>query len=456
MNGIAITFTLLSAIALLMLPRRWAPLPLLVGTCYMTLGQGIEIGPFTFTVIRILVLVGIARIFLRGERVAGSYNTLDKLMVAWAAWALISSIYHNDPSGALVFRLGMVYNACGIYFLLRVFCASTDDVAGLCRVTAILLVPLAVEMLYETLGSHNLFSILGRVSEIPVMREGKIRAQGPFAHSILAGTIGAVCLPLVISLWNKHRREAVLGISACAVMIYTSSSSGPVMSALAALGALWMWSFRDRMRIVRWLALFGYIGLDLVMKAPAYFIIGRVDVVGGSTGWHRARLIESAFQHLNEWWLGGTDFTRHWMPTGVSWSADHTDITNHYLQMGVLGGLPLMILFIAILVKGFSAVGETLRHMSNKRSESQFMIWALGASLFAHAATFVSVSYFDQSFLFIYLTLALISSAQSSLVQGRIVKNIQQERLAGRFEKIHIKALKREDLNAHQGLDDNL
>ena len=85
---------------------------------------------------------------------------------------------------------------------------------------------------------------------------------------------------------------------------------------------------------------FDTILLDLVMKAPAYYIIARADIIGGSTGWHRAALIDSAIRHLNEWWLIGTDYTRNWMVTGVSWSADNTDITNHYLYLGVLGGLP--------------------------------------------------------------------------------------------------------------------
>jgi hypothetical protein len=414
MNGIAVVFILLNTIAFLLLPRRWAAVPLLVGACYMTLGQVIDVGPFSFSIIRMLVLAGVVRIIVRGERLAGGMNSLDRLMLVWAVWVMFSSFFHNDLSGALIFRLGLVYDACGIYFLLRVFCQSLDDVIALCRITAILLVPVAAEMLYEKLTLYNLFSVLGGVPEITVIREGRIRAQGPFAHAILAGTIGAVCLPLVTALWRQHRKEAIIGIGACLIMIFAAASSGPVMSAIAAIGALWMWRYQHRMRLVRWLAVVGYIALDLVMKAPAYYLIARIDLAGGSTGWHRARLIQSAIEFLPEWWLGGTDYTRHWMPTGVSWSADHTDITNHYIKMGIIGGLPLMILFIAVLAKGFSFVGQTLRQLS-ELSQSRFMVWALGASLFAHATTFIAVSYFDQSFVFLYLTLAAIGSAWSGV-----------------------------------------
>jgi hypothetical protein len=186
------------------------------------------------------------------------------------------------------------------------------------------------------------------------------------------------------------------------------------MSALAAIGALLMWYYRHKMRLLRWFAVFGYIALDMVMEAKAYYIISRINPAGGG-GWHRARLIESAFKHLNEWWLAGTDYTRHWMPTGVPWTPDHTDITNHYLKMGVIGGLPLMILYIAILAKGFSFVGQILRSPVSLPPKSQFLIWALGASLFAHTVTMIAVSYFDQSFIFMYLTIAAIGSAWSNL-----------------------------------------
>src|ERR1051326_8608634 len=98
MNGIAVAFVFISAIGLLFLPRRWAPLPLLVGTCYMTLASQIVIGPFHFMVIRILVVVGMIRVITRGERLLGKMNSLDCLMVVWAGWALFSSFFHKDTS----------------------------------------------------------------------------------------------------------------------------------------------------------------------------------------------------------------------------------------------------------------------------------------------------------------------------------------------------------------------
>jgi hypothetical protein len=146
------------------------------------------------------------------------------------------------------------------------------------------------------------------------------------------------------------------------------------------------------------------------MKDPVYFLLARIDLTGGSTGWHRAALIQASIQHLSEWWLGGTDYTRNWMPTGVYWSKNHTDITNYFIQMGVYGGLPLMILFIGVICSSFAVIGKLMRKYPNAPLKDRYLLWVLGSILFGHVSTFFSVSYFDQTVVFFYLLIASISS----------------------------------------------
>lgn len=74
-----------------------------------------------------------------------------------------------------------------------------------------------------------------------------------------------------------------------------------------------------------------------------------------------------------------------------------------------------MLLFIVILVKGFSIVGLSIRNEDYIKQGNLFFIWSIGASLFVHTVTFISVSYYDQSFLFIYLTLSAIGSLSGTL-----------------------------------------
>ena len=409
MTPFGILFVLIASVMLFRLPRRWAPLPLLAGAAYMPLEEVIEVGPFNFTIIRILVAVGVVRVLMRNEHVHGGMKKLDRMMILWGICAVVSSLFHKVISSALVFRLGMIYDGLGIYFLFRIFVRETEGIFLLSRIVIIVLMPVALEMVYESVTGKNAFAFLGGVEESEV-RDGKVRAQGPFAHAILAGTVGAVSWPLLLPLWRQKRNLALLGIAVSGTMVLCSRSSGPIMTSFAILAGLLAWKIKTRMRMLRWGAAFAIIGLHLVMEAPVWYLLARIDLTGSSTGWHRAELIDVAVRHLDEWWFAGTDYTRHWIAYGVGWSKDHVDITNHYIKMGVIGGLPLMFAFIAVLVAAFRALGKVMQIGKDSPFEERFMIWTLGAILFGHAVTFLSISYFDQSIVFFLMLVAGIGS----------------------------------------------
>jgi hypothetical protein len=69
-----------------------------------------------------------------------------------------------------------------------------------------------------------------------------------------------------------------------------------------------------------------------------------------------------------------------------------------------------MFIFIAIVWFGFRYIKKSLRLRSDASIPDQFLIWSVGCGLFAHAATMISVAYFDQSVMFLYLNLAVIGS----------------------------------------------
>jgi hypothetical protein len=203
-------------------------------------------------------------------------------------------------------------------------------------------------------------------------------------------------------------------------MVFASASSGPIMSLMAAVFALGMWIFRDYTRTMRIGAVMLYLLLMVVMERPPYYLISKIDLSGGSTGWHRSFLIERTIAHFNEWWLFGTDHTRHWMPLqGVAASPTHTDITNYYIGFAVGGGLPALLLILAVFAKAFSWVGRIQINLHEEQPQQSFMIWCFGSALFAHAVTSISVAYFDQSSFFFWLNVAVISSVYSMLSASR-------------------------------------
>lgn len=407
LNVASVVFLVIAAAFLVVLPRRFAVIPVVLAAAYTTRNAVLELGPANLSVLRILVLVGITRVLARGERVANGVNAADRLLLAWAILLIGTSMFHT--SAAWTYRIGMVLGELGVYFLCRVFVQDTDDVRRLFKVLSVALVPLAVLMLLEKYTGQNFFGFMGALSKVS-MREGHVRATGPFAHPILAGTVGATCVPMALCLWRKHRVRALIGLCGAAGIVFASTSSGPIMMLIFTWVALLMWKVRDGLRLIRWGTVAAIIALDIVMKDPVYFLMARIDITGGSTGWFRAQLIRSSVDHLGEWWAVGTDYTRHWMASGISANASSTDITNHLLAMGVMGGLPLLILFVLVLAMSFRAVGRALRQQEDRSSERSFLIWTLGAMLFAQVINFWSISLFDQSVSFFYLVLAMIGA----------------------------------------------
>jgi hypothetical protein len=399
MEPSGIVFVALSSIALLLLPRRFAPVPLLLACAWLSRDPVLQIGSVNLTVHQMLVPVGLLRVALKGERLAGGLHRMDLLWILWAVWMVTSNVlFHSDP---LVYRLGIIWLYLGYYFVFRALLQDAEDVARLFRVTCLLFVPVAVLMLIEHSTGYNQFSYLSGVQSLSEVRNGSVRARGPYIHPTLAGAVGATLLPMAVYLWSRHRISALLGLFASCSIVYASNSSGPILMTAFILLALVMWYVRMYLRMILWCALIGVCALHWVMNDPVYFLMAKVDVVGGSAGWHRAQLIRASIEHLHEWWLAGTDYTRHWMPTGIPANQEHTDFTNHYLVIGAMGGLPLMLLFLFIMVAAFRTLGRALRHASQNPNRPPYgtalLIWTLGAILFGHLTNFLTISLFDHS-----------------------------------------------------------
>lgn len=410
MNLFAIILLLLTAGGVFLAPRRWAVLCFLVGCCYMTVGQGVVIGGMNLPMIRIILIVGIARVVIRNEWLADGLNPLDKLVIWWSVWLLFSSFFHIwGPGSGPKYTSGALLNTTGFYFMIRSLCRDADELGEIICGLCIILFPVAVCMVIEQAARYNIFSVFGGVEEIPTFRNGRFRAQGPFNHAILAGTVGASCLPLAVAIWRKHRFVSLIGIGSSLLMVAACASSGPILSTLFAITGILLWYQRRFIVIGLKMAVLGYFLLSLVMERPPYFLISKIDLTGASSSWHRSYLIQQTIKHLDEWWLIGADQTIHWMPNQGFISLMHTDITNQYIAYGVAGGLICLSLFIVILTLSFRTVW-LITGAERFEAGDRFFFWCVGASLFAHATSAMSVGYFGQALFFLWFPVAMLGS----------------------------------------------
>lgn len=383
----------------------------------MPIGYGVELGPVSLPVYRIILAIGLVRVFVRRETVVGGINVIDKLVIAWAVWMVFAGFFHEwRPGSGPLYASGFVFNAGLVYFLIRIWCNDVESLSSVIRFVGWLLVPVALAMIAEHLVEKNYFgALLGGVPEGVYVRDGQIRAQGPFAHPILAGVVGAVNVPLMLGIWRRYRISATVGLAASVSMVVASTSSAPMMSMIFGVAGVIMWRHRPWVPVIRWGVLALYICAELLMSRPAYYLISKIDLTGSSTGWHRSRLIEMAIAHFPRWWAFGTDYTGDWMAQTVDVEGRSADITNYYIWIGTIGGFLAMVLVIAMLWRAFVWVGKSVAAAPPAIHEYRFLIWCLGASLFAHAATGLSVSYTDQSMMFFWLNIGAISSLFSAV-----------------------------------------
>lgn len=415
LNTFGLVFTAAVCLLTWILPRRCALAPLIILICYMTMGQDVVVEGLNFNAFRIVTLAGWVRVIVRRDFRRIHLNSIDKTTICFVIANLVAYTLLWRDYDSFKYKLGLAYDVIGVFFLFRIFMENMDDVVRVFKIAAILVLPLSTSMLYEKLTGTNFFAVFGGVHPITQIRDGVLRCEGPFAHPILAGTFGATLMPLFVALWIRaeNRLLASLAIIGSLVITWASGSSGPVLILLCGIMVLCMWPLRMKMRTVRWGILLMLTALELVMKSPVWFLIARVDIFSGSTGYHRAMLIDGAIKHLSEWWLIGTKTTLYWANPGQRLF----DVTNQYLVYGADGGLVTMFLFIGIIVFCFAACGRTVRAMEGaRRRADQWTVWSLGAAVFAHTINYLSVSYFDQTKFAWYLLVAMICGATTPLL----------------------------------------
>jgi hypothetical protein len=419
-NFLGLSITLLMGFLMTLVPRKYAPIPLLIAICFITLGQRIVVADLDFTMARILILFGWVRLTLRGEIHSIKFNAIDKALIWYIIASIVTYTILWQTFGAFINRMGLAYNALGIYFLFRYLVRDFEDVIRTIKCLAVFIVPLALAALIESANGRNLFSIFGGVAEFTPLRDGKVRSTFSLGDAILAGTFGATLMPLFVGLWlgKISRKLALCGVVASTIITIVSRSSGPVIAYLVEIIAFMMWPFRKKMRAVRWGILACVLALHMVMKAPVWALIGRLSEVFGGHGYDRVELIDAVLSHFGEWWLIGTKYTAHWGPTVLVYETNMVDITSQYILVGIEGGLLTMSLFIAIIAYSFRGIGRAIYAAEGQSAFTRICLWSMGVALWGHTASFFSVSYFSQLVIIWYMFLSMISACEGIFYKG--------------------------------------
>jgi hypothetical protein len=408
-----VAFTILATM-MLVVSRRFAYLPLLLLASLVPSAQRIVVADLDFTFLRLMVIVGFLRVAMRSEVRGFRWTGLDYALVALILTTSAVSVIRRPTSDALILNLGVSFDAIGLYMLARLLLRSWRDLDRLALSAILVSIITAAFFLVELQTGRNVFAVFGGVSEITTVREGRMRCMGAFGNAILAGCFWASLMPLMGARAFQSRNGAglsVIGVVCATIIVFASGSSTPLMGVAMGVVALGFIPLRYSLRPVRWGLAATLVLLHIVMKAPVWHLIARIDLVGGSTGYHRYKLIDAFVNRFREWALVGVNSTAHW-----GWGM--VDVANQYVAYGVRGGLLGFILFIAVLSLAFRQNGIVLRRVTGSRGRTAYA-WALGMTLFMHACMFLAVSYFGQIQMIFYGTLGAIGSMTAATEAAR-------------------------------------
>jgi len=418
MHPIVAALVLLAIVGLFALPRKYSALPILWTVLLVPGTQQIYVAGVHLFAIRLVVLFGLIRMISSGEgpggkRLPGGMNGIDRsfLLCVFAQAVSVALLFHE--SQAVINQVSFVWDWAGGYLVMRWTLQNEKDVCRSLTFLALLILPVAIGMAIEQAKFFNVFSILGGVASTPAVREGKIRSAGIFAHPIIAGTVGAVIVPLFALLWKNGKSKILgsCGFISATVMMWTSNSSTCMMAYAGGFVALLFWPLRKSMRRFRQGLAICLVGLHLTMKAPVWFLISRVDLTGGSSSYHRAELIDQFVNHFRDWWLIGVTST-------FDWGLDMWDVQNQYVNIGQAGGILAFTCFILVISRSFGMIGKARKLVEGDKNR-EWLFWFLGASLFSNVVGFFGVNYFDQSRMIFFFLLAMISAATASVQAGR-------------------------------------
>jgi len=430
----------LAIILILCLPRKYAVAPLLLSIFTIPIAQVVVLAGIHFTVLRILILAGLVRWAVSrrpstGGMFIGGFNSIDRVVALWTVLATIVFSLQWMQTQAVIKSLGNFLDALGGYLVLRFLIQDVEDVKRAIKVFAVISLIVGACMINEQVTHRNIFGLLGGVGITPAVREGKTRAQGAFAVYIDAGVFGGILIPFFIWLWKaaKSRVAAALGLVGATAMTLASNSSTSQLAYAAGIVGLCLWPMRKRMRLLRRGFVLTLIALHLVMKAPVWALIARIDLTGSSSGYHRFELVDNCIRHFTDWWfLGYRNYD--------TWGWDMWDLSNQFVAVALTGGLVTLALFIAILSRSFAGLGNARKAVEGRVEE--WFLWSLGAALFANVVAFFGCSYMAQMQMAFFALLAMISVAifeatQFVVVPADTIDEVFVPSLTGRVANQH-------------------
>jgi len=406
----------------------------------------ISIGTLDISAGRIIVLVLLARCLFNGRlRSKLVWSRLD----TWVALSMVVYVvvYCLTRPGmeSVENRGGFLMDTWLAYLAARFCITNRTALITFAKSIAVILAPLAVLGIFEAVTHMHPFAYMRQYcpwrAEVKMLelRWGLARAYGPFSHPIMFGSCFVMFLPLIWALRRERGswRQFAVGLSVITVLGGLSCvSSGPWGMLMVVIFCMGLERYKHRLKGV----LVGFVilcvAIEIVSNRPFYRLLYQYGNFGKGSWYQRAKLIDSAIETFDEWWMAG------YYGKDPGWGAASgmafTDCNNEFLLKGIRYGMLGVIALCGTLALAFHGLVRAFKETTDKGLRSLY--WAMGSSLVGIIVIWQAVSFFGQSTPLFYCLLGTIGSsfglAQYAAAQTKPVPTVSKGDLMSMYGQV--------------------
>ncbi|MEH6446988.1 MAG: hypothetical protein V7784_24100 [Oceanospirillaceae bacterium] len=365
----------------------------------------IPMGPIQMSAPRLVALMLIMRFIIGGRHRKLQLGKIDAFVTCGWLWIIIASTFAGAEFSGIAEQIGRGLDTVLMFFAARLAIQSADDFQSmllpLIFISVIMCVAGAVEATtdyspYNKLVSYGSQAWFVKEDEY---RLGLLRAKASTGIHIYFGLSMALVVGFLWALRFGRKNKTLAKIAAIFAVIaaLSSMSSGPWMGLFA---FIFFSIYANRTKFIKpslWLVLCAAIFLELASNRHFYNLVDYLSL-SSETAWYRTRLLEVAVSQIQDFWLVGVggDFPNHW--GALIDGRLHVDIVNHFLIVGVYGGVLAMFFYIGSHV---IAIKRSIRAWRMTLDPAQKgRLFSLAAILLALDFTSMSVGLFGPPLIF--------------------------------------------------------
>lgn len=393
----------------------------------------ILIGPVAFSIPRLAALFLLLRLIAKGKHRKIRKNSIDILVVVIWLWIIFATVIEGSAISHTTQMIGWGLDTVLMYFIARMSFQDESDLKAFCGWLALTAIIMCILGVIESTTSYSPYMGLTQfrewhwIDKANSYRLGMLRAKASTSVHIY---FGMFMMMIAGMLWSIRKyvdynlRYKIILVSAF-VAALTSMSSGPW---LACAFIIIFSVFEKRTKYIKPILISFVIFavfLEISSNRHFYNLIDYLALNSG-TAWYRTRLLEIAVNNLNEYWLFGvgSNMPHHWAQ-----QLDgrlHIDIVNHFLMIGLYGGLPAMFMYIAIHVKTFKRAIFIRRTHADEKQKS--LLFGLLATILALDISSMSVSLFGPPLLLSYILIGITVALSENSFNMNNVKEKKHDR----------------------------